>query len=182
MRLALFLSSALLLAGCAAKQAATTSSTSATTVVKTSSSEPNWKFSFRMSGSGLTNVKPFDLFIMDTNHIMGVHTSRRVGQAKFKEVTALAELEPIDFDTLRQLILKGKLYQIDSTDLTQQCPEDELYQVDIVPLAAIKPVRLAFSACATDYNLLLQPEREYFAKLVAWFERMRVKYRPNQPD
>ena len=144
-------------------------------------STPPFKFSFRISGSGL-GPKPYDSFLMDTNHQMGVHTAKRGADGKFRPINALAALDPQDFDTLQQMIVKGKLFLIDSNDVTEVCPEDELYQVDIVPLAATKPVRLAFSTCATDYNLLLQPERTYFRKLIEWFERMRVKYRPVQPE
>ena len=144
---------------------------------------PFEKFSFRMSASGIPSTgKPYDMWVMDTNHNMGVHTTKRGSNGKYHEINALAQLDPPDYDTLRQLIVKGKLYLIDSSDVTQACAGDELYQVDIVPLAAIKPVRLAFSACAKDYNLLLQPQREYFAALIDWFERMRVKYRPDQPE
>ena len=140
------------------------------------------KFSFHISGSGLTDKgKALDSWTMDTNHMMGVHTTERGSDGKFHTINALAELEPKDFDTLYNLILNGKLYALDSSDLTQQCAGDELYQLDIVPLASIKPVRLQFSACDTDYNLLLQPQRKYFSMLIEWFERMRVKYRPAQP-
>ncbi len=140
-----------------------------------------FKFSFRISGSGL-GTKPYDMFLMDTNHAMGVHTTKRGANGKFRTINALAMLEPNDFDTLQQLIMKGNLYALDSVDITQVCPEGELYQLDIIPLAAMDPVRIKFSECAVDYNLLLQPQRTYFRKLIEWFERMRTKYRPNQPD
>jgi hypothetical protein len=144
---------------------------------------PFEKFSFRMSASGIPSMgKPYDMWVVDTNQAMGVHTTKRGSNGRFRTINALAQLDPPDYDTLRQMILKGKLYEIDSADVTQACADDELYQVDIVPLAAINPVRLAFSACAKEYNLLLQPQREYFAKLIDWFERMRVKYRPDQPE
>lgn len=144
---------------------------------------PFEKFSFRISGSGIPSQgKPYDVWLMDTNHSMGVHTTNRGANGKFRTINALAQLDAPDYDSLRQMIVKGKLYEIDSTDLTQVCAEEELYQVDIVPLAAMKPVRLAFSACAREYNLLLQPQRQYFARLMDWFERMRIKYRPEQPE
>ncbi len=142
---------------------------------------PDFKFSFFASGSGL-NYKPFDSFTMDTTGMMTVHTSRKVAPGKFDELHALAQLDAPDFDTLKMLISKGKLYEIDSTDLTQVCPEDEMYHIAIVPLVGHQPIRLAFYTCAGDYNLLLQPQRKYFRLLLDWWERMRVKYRPTEPE
>jgi hypothetical protein len=168
------------LTSCSSKNATTNVTT---TPVAPIEKAPFEKFSFRISGSGITSQgKPYDSWIMDTNHMMGVHTQKRGSNGKFRNINGLAELDAPDYDSLRQLILKGKLYTIDSSDLTQVCADDELYQLDIVPLAAIKPVRLAFGTCSKDYNLLLEPQRAYFAKLLDWFEQKRVKYRPDQPE
>ena len=142
---------------------------------------PDFKFSFHVSGSGL-NYKPSDSFLMDTNGMMAVNASRKIAAGKFEELHALAQLEPQDFDTLKTIIMKGKLYEIDSMDVTEQCPEDEMYRLDIVPLVDRKPVRLSYYACAADYNLLLQPQRKYFRLLFDWWERMRVKYRPAKAE
>ncbi|MDP4199706.1 MAG: hypothetical protein Q8922_03785 [Bacteroidota bacterium] len=179
MRIAIFLA-ACFLVSCSSKTVTRTSNDQ-TSRTSTAAAKAPFKFSFRISGSGLEN-KPYDMLLMDTNHMMGVHTTKRGKDGKFHTINALAQLEPADFDTLQQLIIKGRLYAIDSADVTQVCPEDELYQMDIVPLAEIKPVRLDFSACAADYNLLLQPERTYFRRIIDWFERIRVKYRPEQPE
>ena len=113
---------------------------------------------------------------------MGVHTTHRTAKGDWQTLNGLAALDPPDIDTLRMLVFTGKLYEIDSTDLTQKCGDDELYNFSIVPLEGRKPVRLQVSACATDYNLLLEPQRRYFRMLVDWFERMRIKYRPVQPE
>jgi hypothetical protein len=144
---------------------------------------PFEKFSFRISASGIPSKDlPYDMWVMDTNRSMGVHTAKRMKDGKYKPINALAVIDPPDYDSLRDMIVKGKLYEIDSTDVTEVCPEAELYQLDIVPLAAMKPVRIAFSGCAKEYNLLVQPQREYLARLLDWFDRMRKKYRPDQPD
>jgi hypothetical protein len=142
---------------------------------------PWFKFSVYISGSGLNN-KPFDSFTIDTNGVMGVHTTRRTALGKWDAVSGVAQLDAPDFDTLRLLVLRGKLYEIDSSDMTEQCAGDEEYNINIVPLIGRKPVRLVIAACAADYNLLLEPQRLYFRKLIDWFERMRVKYRPARPE
>ena len=142
---------------------------------------PRLKFSMYISGSGI-HYKPFDSFTIDTNGMMGVHTMHRTAKGDWRSLNGLASLDPPDMDTLRMLIFQGKLYEIDSSDVTQQCPADEIYNLNIVPLEGRKPVRLQFNECATDYNLLLEPQRRYFRMLVDWFERMRIKYRPNQPE
>jgi hypothetical protein len=173
------ISSAILFGACASKPAITETPKPAPALVPAAAFE---KFSFRISASGIpSKAIPYDSWVMDTNQMMGVHTSNRDAKGQFQTVNAIAQLDPPDYDTLRMFIMSGHLYEIDSSDVTSVCPESELFQIDIVPLAAIKPVRLAFSECAKDYNLLLQPQRRYFSMLLEWFGRMRTKYRPVQP-
>jgi hypothetical protein len=147
--------------------------------------EKNFKFSFFISASGTddidTGTTPFDSWTMDTTGSMNVRTSRRIAGRNFQNLNAMAQLDPLDRDSLRLLIREGKLFAIDSLDVTQQCTGNEHYFVKIVPLLAMQPVSLSFDACAADYNLLLEPQRRYFRKLIDWWERMRVKYRPIQP-
>jgi hypothetical protein len=176
----------IVLASCASKQAEKSTPSHAPASVTPQNPLPkDFKFSFFISGSGDesvtdTGTKPFDVWTLDTNGYMNVRTSRRT-EKTFQNLNAMAQLDPPDMDSLRLLIRNGKLYALDSSDLTQQCMSDEHYIVKIVPLLAIKPVSLSFDACATDYNLLLAPQRQYFRKFIEWWERMRVKYRPEQP-
>ena len=181
----LFLTAAL--SSCATRQAE--KSTSSHPLVSTAPQNPlpkDFKFSFFISGSGDeyvtdTGTIPFDSWTLDTGASMNVRTSRRTSGKDFQNLNALARLDPPDMDSLRILIRMGKLYALDSSDLTQQCMGAEHYIVKIVPLLALKPVSLSFDACATDYNVLLQPQRRYFRKFIGWWERMRIKYRPVQP-
>ena len=147
--------------------------------------ENNFKFSFFISASGTeeldTGTTPFDSWTLDTSGSMNVRTSRRTSGRNFQNLNAMAQLDAPDIDSLRQLIRLGKLYAIDSSDLTQQCPGGEHYFVKIVPLLAIQSASLSFDACAVDYNLLLEPQRRYFRRLIDWWQRMRVKYRPVEP-
>ncbi len=139
----------------------------------------NFKFSLFISGTG-NDTKPPDSWTIDTGGIIAIHTSYRISHAKSQDISAMAALDARDMDTIRQLIRNGKLFAIDSNNLTQQCAGDEHYLLRLVPLAATQSLSASFDACAADYNLLLEPQRQYFRKFIDWWERMRVKYRPNQ--
>jgi len=141
----------------------------------------DFKFSLFISGGGDKNGA-IDSWTLDTNGIMSVHTSIRKAVGKYQSLKALAGLDSVDMDTLRMLIWKGKLQTLDSTDITQQCAGDEHFLMRIVPLSTEMPVTLSFDACATDYNLLIGQQRRYFKKFMDWWGRMRVKYRPSQPE
>jgi hypothetical protein len=140
-------------------------------------------FSFFFSGSGGGN-KPQDSFKMDTNGLMAIKTVAKSSKGTWRTINALAMLEPPDMDTLIQMIRKGNLTTIDPMDIGQLCTPDELYVLDIIPTPSTSPHSLVaqFNGCAADYNLLLGDQRVYFRKIVDWFERMRVKYRPEQPE
>ena len=140
-----------------------------------------FKFSLHISGSGM-GQKPYDSFTIDTSGSMTVKVSRRLASGKYQDLNALAQLEPPDYDTLRRMILHGRLFEMDSSDVTQICPESELYHLEIVPLAGKQFSKVSFSGCAADYNLLLEPQRKYFRLLMDWWERMRPKYRPSLPE
>ena len=179
---------ALVLASCASRQAEKSAipHTIAAIARPENALPKHFKFSLFISGSGDqtvtdTGTKPFDSWTIDTMGMVNVRTSRRTGGDQFKNLNAMAQLDPPDMDTLRMLLRNGNLFALDSLDLTQQCAGDEHYFLKIAPLFPMKPVNLSFDACATDYNLLLQPQRKYFQKFIDWWERMRVKYRPIQP-
>jgi hypothetical protein len=138
-----------------------------------------FKFSMYISGGGLHD-KPLDSWTIDTNGTISIHTTQRVAQGKYDDLNAMASLDPKDIDSLRMLIRTGKLYAIDSADLNQQCAGDEHYILKILPYAALPNLSASFDACAADYNLLLEPQRRYFRMFIDWWERMRVKYRPNK--
>ncbi len=170
------------LVSCASKQ--TEKSSGNSTVTKEAVKDrdplpPDFKFSFYISGTG-TASEPADSWTMDTTGTMTVRTNQIVSGAKH-EVKALAVLDPVDFDSLRMLIRFGKLYAIDSADLNEQCGSDEYYVLRLIPLTPVHYVSATFDSCAVDYNLLLEPERDYLPKFIGWWERMRKKYRPNIP-
>jgi hypothetical protein len=165
------------LASCQSKQAEKSSAD--TTHAATPATPAIFKFSMYISGSG-SHDKPLDSWTIDTNGMISIHTTQRVAQGKFDELNALASLDPKDMDTLRILIRTGKLYAIDSVNLNQQCAGDEHYILKILPYAALPNLSASFDACAADYNLLLEPQRRYFRMFIDWWERMRVKYRPNR--
>ncbi len=170
------------IASCQSKVAEQRRSSSDTLLpAKAAVSPANFKFSLHISGSGMRQ-KPFDAFTMDTNGMMTVLVSRRLPTGKFQDLHAMAQIEPRDYDTLRMIVMKGNLFEIDSSDVTQVCAESELYHLDIVPLHGKKASILSFSGCAADYNLLLEPQRKYFRMLIDWWERMRPKYRPSLPE
>ena len=102
-----------------------------------------------------------------------------MSQGKYQDQNAMAGLEPRDMDSLRMFIRIGKLYAIDSGALNQQCAGDEHFILRIVPFAPLSALNASFDACAADYNLLLEPQRRYFRMFIDWWDRMRVKYRPN---
>ena len=166
------------LAACSSSKQAST--TSALDTAKTVAPASTYKFSFFISASGLDN-KPMDSWTMDTNGMMNVHTAHRTPKGDFRNIDAIAALDPPDYDSLKLMVVQGKLTEIDPHDLTEQCPGDELYKMGIVPRQGT-PLGINFSACAGDYNLLLNPQRKYFRLLLDWWERMRVKYRPVQPE
>jgi hypothetical protein len=170
-----------LLVSCQSKQASKSvaESTQATGKSQGANSLPaNFKFSMYISATGMNNMPP-DAWTIDTVGIINVHTSQRMSQGKFQDQNAMAGLEPRDMDSLRMLIRMGKLYAIDSSDLNQQCAGDEHFILRIVPLASLPSLSASFDACAADYNLLLEPQRRYFRAFIDWWDRMRVKYRPN---
>jgi hypothetical protein len=168
--------------GCSSSQP--TKTTASDTVKASKPSEPDYsgyKFSFFISASG-SPTKAMDSWTMDTNGMMSVHTAHKTAKGDYRNIDALAQLDPPDYDTLRMMVIRGKLSEIDPKDLTEQCPGDELYKLGIVPLHQGTPLGINFSACAGDYNLLLNPQRKYFRMLLDWWERMRVKYRPVQAE
>ena len=175
----------LLLAACQSKQIEKSSIDTAhfpSTMIDSGNPLPvNFKFSLYISAIGGKNKQP-DSWTIDTSGTIAVHTSPQTSQGKYKDLTAMASLDPVDLDSLRMLIRNGKLFAIDSSDLNQQCAGDEHYTLKIVPHAATASLSVGFDACAADYNLLLEPQRRYFRKFIDWWERMRVKYRPNQSE
>ena len=118
---------------------------------------------------------------MDTTGLMTVKAVTPDSPGHWSTVNALAQLDQPDYDSLSTMIQKGRLWAIDSTDIDQQCAGDELYNIMIVPTNDTVHLHTTFQSCAQDYNLLLEPQRTQFKRLVQWFERMRVKYRPIQP-
>jgi hypothetical protein len=173
----------LLLVSCQSKQVAKSGSDNGQAAIAksqpTNALPVNFKFSLYISAAGL-NDKPLDSWTIDTNGTIAIHTSRRISRGKYQDQNAVATLDPQDLDSLRMLIRMGKLYSIDSNNLNQQCAGDEHYIVEIVPLAALPNLSVSFDACAADYNLLIEPQRRYFRLFIDWWERMRVKYRPNK--
>lgn len=139
-----------------------------------------FQFSFYISGSGGA-TKPQDSWTIDTSGLMAVKTLVPVSAGHWNTVNAMAELDPPDRDSLVAMITKGKLWAVDSTDIDQQCADDEIFAVIIAPLSEPRQFHATFHSCAQDYNLLLEPQRTQFKRLMVWFERMRVKYRPSQP-
>jgi hypothetical protein len=175
----------LLLASCQSKQIEKSSAdTARPAATKIDSANPlpvDFKFSLYISAIGGRNKQP-DSWTIDTSGTIAVHTSPMSSQGKYQDLTAMAALDPGDMDSLRMLIRNGRLYAIDSNDLNQQCAGDEHYTLKIVPHAATPSLSLGFDACAADYNLLLEPQRHYFRRFIDWWERMRIKYRPNQSE
>lgn len=138
----------------------------------------NFKLSLYISANA-TTVKPADSWVMDTTGTIIINTSGRPGRSTLLSQNAVATLDPPDMDSLRLLIRNGKLYGIDSADLTEKCGSAEYYTIRIVPLAPVPYLSVTMDSCAADYNLLLEPQRKYFRQFIDWWERMRVKYRPN---
>jgi hypothetical protein len=175
----------LLLASCQSKQAERSASdASQTPIAKSQIANPlpeKFKFSLYVSATG-TNTKPPDAWTLDTSGSLNIHTSKRIALGKYQDLNAMATLDPPDLDSLKMFIRIGTLYSIDSSDLNQQCAGDEHYVLKIVPLAATPSLSASFDACAVDYNLLLGTHRGYFRKFINWWERMRIKYRPNQAE
>jgi hypothetical protein len=169
---------------CAAIGASCSSSHKATTVepAKTDSVKVTvpFRFSFYISGSG-GGSKPQDSWTIDTAGMMAVKTLIPTSPGNWNTVNALAELDPPDRDSLVGMIRTGKLWTIDSADIDQQCAGDEIFAIVIAPLSESRQFHATFQSCAQDYNLLLEPQRTQFKRLMSWFERMRVKYRPSQP-
>lgn len=169
-----------ILTGCAARNPSTTTGTVADSVKSTHRLPERIRFSFYMSGSGGPK-KPSDSWTMDTTGLMAVKAITPDSPGHWSTVNALAQLDPPDYDSLEMFVRKGKLWTIDSSDIDQQCPGDELYNIIIAPMTDTVHLRATFHACAQEYNLLLEPQRTQFVRLIQWFERMRVKYRPVQP-
>jgi len=170
----------LLFIGCSGSQPTKTAATD-TTKTPSQPDYTKFKFSFFISGSGGSG-KVMDSWTMDTNGFTAVHTVHKTAKGDFRNIDALAQLDPPDYDSLQMMVYRGKLAEIDQADVTQQCPGDELFNFGIVPLHQSKPLSISFQACAGDYNLLLNPQRQYFRMLLDWWERMRVKYRPVQAE
>jgi hypothetical protein len=137
-------------------------------------------FSFFISGSG-GGSKAQDSWTLDTAGMMAVHTLTPTAPGKWNTVNAMAELDPPDRDSLVHFIRTGRLWTVDSTDIDQQCAGDELFAMIIAVLGEPHQLHATFHSCAQDYNLLLEPQRTEFKRLMEWWERMRVKYRPIQP-
>ncbi len=143
-------------------------------------------FTFYISGSG-TDKKRSDTYKMDTARMMDVGTARKRKDGTWQPLTAIAYIEPKDYDSLVKILITYNLFTLDQADLVSNCIGVEMYKLSIWRMdslgkPAAKGVRAEFSDCTLDYNLLLEPQRTGLKRLIEWFDYMRPRYRPNEPE
>lgn len=165
--------------GCAAPQQQTSTTADDITPVITA---PKKYITFGFSSSGLGN-RPSDAFRLDSTKQMTYTTRSRVSGEDFKEVTGMAFLEEQDYFRFYSIVERGNLTAMDSSDVGVKCPHGSGEMMTLSLKASDRPraVTLIFDECATEYNLLLEPQRTAFHDLVNWFQSMRPKYRPYRP-
>lgn len=164
--------------GCAAPQQQTTTVTKDTVAV----AAPQKYITFGFSASGIGN-RPSDAMRLDSSKQMTYITRSRVSGEDFKEVTGMAFLEEQDYFRLYSIVERGNLTAMDSTDVGIKCSQGagEMMTLSLKSSDRSRAVTLIFDECASEYNLLLEPQRTAFKDLVAWFNSMRPKYRPYKP-
>lgn len=120
---------------------------------------------------------------LDSSGQMTYITRARISGEEFSALTGMAFLEDQDYTKLESIVNRGRLTSIDSSDLGIKCPQGqgEFMSLVLRTTAMTKTVNLTFDECATDYNLLLEPQRTAFAELIDWFRAARNKYRPYKP-
>ena len=99
-------------------------------------------------------------------------------------MTGMAFLEDDDYDRLNAIVKRGNLTAIDSSDIGVKCSQGqgEMMSLVIRRTDQAHASILIFDECgATDYNLLLEPQRSAFKELINWFNFARRKYRPAKP-
>lgn len=143
--------------------------------------EPRLIFGFTSSGIG---TRPSDGMRLDSSGQMTYITRSRISGDEFATVTGMAFLEGDDYDQLSSIVKRGNLTMVDSTDIGVKCShgQGEMMSLVIRRTDQRQAVNLVFDECgATDYNLLLEPQRSAFKELINWFNFARGKYRPAKP-
>jgi len=180
-----FLCSLLLtFASCSSSQKASLSDTKLPATILAQATEktktpPKLSFAFSSSGIG---EKPADAIQVDSNRHMNFKTQTKTTKGTWKPVEGMAILEQPDYDQFAKIIFEGKLLDVDPGDVATSCTTGELYTLTLGSTDRSKPEHFDYSTCALEYNLLTEPQRSGLSKLVAWFEQLRVKYRPSQPE
>lgn len=176
MKIPVILLAACFAVGCSTTKPTAESSTTDTTVTQ----EPRIIFGFTSSGLG---TRPSDAMRLDSSGQMTYITRSRVSGDDFSTVTGMAFLEPEDYTQLRSIVDRGNLTMIDSTDIGVKCSQGqgEMMSLVIRRTDQRQATNLVFDECgATDYNLLLEPQRSAFKELINWFNFARRKYRPGK--
>jgi hypothetical protein len=141
------------------------------------------RITFGFTSSGIGN-RPSDAIRLDSTGQMTYITRSRISGSDFSALTGMAILEDRDYDELNSIVKRGNLTMIDSTDIGVKCSQGqgEMYSLAIRRTDQKQTVNLVFDECsATDYNLLLEPQRSAFKELINWFSYVRGKYRPAKP-
>jgi hypothetical protein len=143
---------------------------------------PERIYTFGYTASGIGNI-PSDGIRLDSSRQMTIVTRTRLSSDKFHEVTGIAYLEDPEFNRLIEIMERGKLTKTDPSDVGVKCSQGAGELITLVLRASDEPraVTLNFDDCATEFNLLLEPQRTAFAELVQWFRDVRAKYRPADP-
>lgn len=138
---------------------------------------------FGFSSSGLGS-RPSDGIRLDSSGQMTFITRVRVSGEDFKAISGMAFLEDRDYEQLNSIVRRGNLTMIDSTDIGVKCSQGqgEMMSLVIRRIGQMQTMNLVFDECsASDYNLLLEPQRSAFKDLINWFNYVRAKYRPLKP-
>lgn len=161
------------------------SSTKPTTEIlrvdSTATVEARLIFGFSSSGIG---SRPSDGMRLDSTGQMTYITRIRTAGSDFKTVSGMAFLEDKDYEQLNSIVKRGNLTMVDSTDVGIKCSQGqgEMMSLVIRRTDQQQTMNLVFDECsATDYNLLLEPQRSAFKDLINWFNYARAKYRPAKP-
>jgi hypothetical protein len=177
LKIALLLMLGLSVASCSTTKPTTEITKADTTKVV----EPRIIFGFTSSGLG---TRPSDGIRLDSSGQMTYITRSRISGDDFSAVTGMAFLEADDYNQLNAIVKRGNLTMIDSTDLGVKCPQGQGEMMSLVLRRTDQnhATNLVFDECgATEYNLLLEPQRSAFKELINWFNFTRRKYRPAKP-
>jgi hypothetical protein len=159
------------------------SSAQISTSPKTEVPAPPKSFKYRLYfGSQGSMTLPHDQIWIDSTGQMTFDTQQHMKDGSWKSPRGLAYLEPKDEDSLLRFIRQDALFSIEEADVSPQCADGDIYKIHIIRSDLAKELQIQTNTCALEFNLLTGQQRKIFSPFIAFFNRLRDKYRPLFPE